>query len=359
MAVADIKPDKASVFTLIPFGDIALSTATNYAIRGLIPQEGLIVVYGPPKCGKSFWVMDMTLHVALNWLYRGRKVKNGPVVYIACEGISGVNARVEAFRQNKLNDDCGHIPFYLIAATVDLINNHKSLVASIQAGIIEKTSPRIVVIDTLNRSLSGDENNSKDMGDYIKAADHIRETLHCAVIIIHHSGYDATHARGHTSLAAAIDTQISVKRDKERDNAVIATLDLMKDGEQGGEIVSRLESVEVGVDDEGDPITSCIVIAEENIDTKPAKSELTFQEQSALDLITELLSECGFYHDGNKRIKAMTRVIKENTWEDECENARISDAKDLESRSRVFRRTKMILKKKKLIDFWGEFVWIK
>jgi hypothetical protein len=36
------------------------------------PRVGLIVVWGPPKCGKSFWVTDAMLHVALGWPYHLR-----------------------------------------------------------------------------------------------------------------------------------------------------------------------------------------------------------------------------------------------------------------------------------------------
>ena len=53
-------------------------------------------------------------------------------------------------------------------------------------------TPAVVVIDTLNRSLNGNENDSKDMAAYIRAADAIRETFHCAVIIVHHCGIAAT-----------------------------------------------------------------------------------------------------------------------------------------------------------------------
>ena len=163
-------------FKLIPFNDITHSTAINYVVRGLIPREGLVLVYGAPKCGKSFWVMDMTLHVALGWKYRDRKVRQGNVVYIACEGVSGVTARIEAFRQTKLTENIEPTPFYLIGATLDLIKQHKKLQADIKSAIPD--SPiHIIVLDTLNRSLAGDENSSVDMGNYIKALPVIRTQI--------------------------------------------------------------------------------------------------------------------------------------------------------------------------------------
>jgi hypothetical protein len=38
-------------FQLKPFDTIKLSTAPNYLVKGIIPRTGLVVVWGPPKCG--------------------------------------------------------------------------------------------------------------------------------------------------------------------------------------------------------------------------------------------------------------------------------------------------------------------
>ena len=72
-------------FELIPFDKIAFDTTPAYLVKGLIPRVGLCVVWGPPKCGKSFLVFDMLMHVALDWQYRGRRVRQGDVVYCALE----------------------------------------------------------------------------------------------------------------------------------------------------------------------------------------------------------------------------------------------------------------------------------
>ena len=85
-------------FELIPFDKIAFDTAPAYLVKGLIPRVGLCVFWGPPKCGKSFLVFDLLMHVALGWKYRGRRVRQGAVVYCALEGCAAFKNRVEAFR---------------------------------------------------------------------------------------------------------------------------------------------------------------------------------------------------------------------------------------------------------------------
>jgi hypothetical protein len=250
------RPDKqpAQRFQLIPFGDLKPSSEPAYLIKGLFPRVGLVVVWGPPKRGKSFWVTTTMLYVALGWEYRGHKVFQGAVVYCAFEGQDGYGKRAEAFRQRHLAEAADPVPFYLVAARMSLVKDHPALISAIKA---EAISPAVVVLDTLNRSLDGSESDDKDMANYIKAADAIREELGCVVVIVHHSGVDATRPRGHTSLTGAVDAQIKVMRDAAGN--IVAEVEWMKDGPEGEIIVSRLEVVDVGTDADGEPITSCVV----------------------------------------------------------------------------------------------------
>src|SRR5262249_55468616 len=152
---------------------------------------------------KSFWAYDLSMYVALSWQYRGRRVHGGPVVYCAFEGADGFKARAEAFRQRHLQEDHGEVDFHLVAARANLATDHAALINAIRAQ--PGNNPVLVVLDTLNRSLQGSENDDKDMGMYVKAADAIRDAFGCAVVIVHHCGIEGTRPRGHTSLTGAAD----------------------------------------------------------------------------------------------------------------------------------------------------------
>ena len=39
---------------LVPFDEIRIDTSRPYLIKGLIPLDGLTVIWGPPKSGKAF-----------------------------------------------------------------------------------------------------------------------------------------------------------------------------------------------------------------------------------------------------------------------------------------------------------------
>ena len=154
-------------FVLVPFKAVLLSTSALYLVKELVPRAGLTVIWGPPKCGKSFWAFDLAMHVARGLRYRGRRVQQGPVVYLALEGGYGFRARIEAYRRMHNIKDA---PFYLVTDRTSLVQDHAGLVADIQRQI-GKSVPALVVIDTLNRSLVGSESKDEDMAAYIQAAD--------------------------------------------------------------------------------------------------------------------------------------------------------------------------------------------
>ena len=253
--VIDQGPRQSPRYPLVTFDDVLMSTSSFYLVKNLIPREGLVIVWGAPKCGKSFWTFDLLMHVACGWDYRGMRVKDGPVVYCALEGQRGFTRRIEAYRRKRPH--AKGAPLYLMSTPLDLIGNHKALIASIRAQLPKDVAPVAVAIDTLNRSLVGSESSDEDMAAYIRAAEAIRAAFDCVVIIVHHSGHNGDRPRGHSSLLGADDALIAVKRDL-ADN-IVATVENAKDGEAGLEIISRLAVVIIGDDEDGDPITSCVV----------------------------------------------------------------------------------------------------
>ena len=67
----------------------------------------------------------------------------------------------------------------------------------------------LVVIDTLARAMTGNENAPEDMGRFVAACGRIREACEGHVLIVHHCGKDqARGARGHSSLRAATDVEL-------------------------------------------------------------------------------------------------------------------------------------------------------
>jgi hypothetical protein len=272
-------------FTLEPFGNIRPSRDITYTVKGFLPRAGLAVVWGPPKQGKTFWVLDIAMHVCLGWeYYGGRKVLGGPVAYCLFEGIEGFRARVEAFRQEKLPAGA-EPPFYLMAERVDLIADHQELVRRFGEQLGD-THPRMVVLDTLNRSLNGSESSDEDMSAYVRAADAIRDAFNCLVCIIHHGPHDAQRPRGHGSLMGALDAQIQVSKTGDR---CTAKVELAKDFADGAQQAFELRPVHVGYDVEGGDIESCVVEPTEapGAGVADARTGLTPNQAALLTILEE------------------------------------------------------------------------
>ena len=252
----ELPPPRPRRFKLVSFADLRPGPEPLYLVDELIPVAGLVDVWGKAKCYKSFWTLDLMLHVAMGWEYRDRYVRQGAVVYCAFEGAHGYKKRVEALRRHYDMDADADVPLYVMPGQANLIAEHRLLISDI-AEQLGAANPVVVVLDTLNKSLVGSENKDVDMGAYVRAAEAIRDKFGCVVIIVHHCGYDDTRPRGHSSLPGAVDAQLAVARNEE---VVTVTVEMMRDGPEDLQVVSEAQSIEVGQDQNGKILTSLVMV---------------------------------------------------------------------------------------------------
>lgn len=144
-----------------------------------------------------------------------------------------------------------------------------------------------MIIDTLNRAAPGaDENSSVDMGRIIAAAKKLQTLIGGLVLLVHHSGKDSSKGlRGHSSLHAALDGAVEViKTDNRREWSVAKS----KDDATGDAHPFKLEFVTVGIDDDGDTITSCVAIPDESSESIQRKRiTLGANQKIARDVLGE------------------------------------------------------------------------
>jgi hypothetical protein len=352
-------------FELVQFKDITLSQKPRCIIEDLIPREGLVLVWGPPKCGKTFWVTHLAMCIALGRRYQGLRVEQGTVIYIAAEGQFGFGARVAAFRQSKLtagSDD--DPPFLLLPSPLNLVGEVDTLIADIAAQV-DGIVPILIVLDTLNRTLVGSESRDQDMSAYIAACDRIRAEFKCAVLIVHHCGLNQERPRGHTSMTGAVDAQIAVSG--RVSDLIIATVEFMKDGPDGAVFGGRRVSVQVGVDEDGKAITSCVV---EDVDSSEAQTALATKtrgrppkkRQPVLNALEKAISQTGldFCPRGSSQ---PVRAVTIDAWR-ECyyELSPVADDdKAKEARKKAFGRGVKALfdVKPPKIGIEDEHVWVR
>lgn len=277
-------------FQLLTPAELAALPPVRWLVRGVLPQEGIAAVYGPPGSGKSFLVLDMLAHVAGGRDWFGCHVNAAPVVYLGLEGEAGIAQRLQAWQSHN-----GPLlqTFRAILSPLDIRKpgDRAELVSAIKgAGM----AGGVLAVDTLNRAAPGaDENSSAEMGEIVQAAKHLQAELGGLVLLVHHSGKDASRGlRGHSSLLAALDASVEVAREGDRREWRIGKA---KDGEDGKAHPFRLSVVELGTDDDGEEITSCVCLPDEAPadSVRRAKVPAGGNQKIIWDALGELLLEEG------------------------------------------------------------------
>lgn len=243
----------------ISLGEAAKLKSGDYTIKRLFPAQGVVLVYGQPSAGKSFTVFSSVLHIAAGWPVCGRRVKRRPVYYLILEGSGGLGGRVQAFKawaratgKPELQDD------YADFHTEGFALNDGSQCASLVKTILDAGHQgAVVVIDTLSQATLGLDENSSDMAMAIGNATRIAEAIKGLVVLIHHVGKDVARGpRGHSSLMGNVDCAILVKKAQVGKGAVWSVTK-SKDDADGQTVGFKLHVIELGLDEDGDPVTSC------------------------------------------------------------------------------------------------------
>ena len=248
-------------------------------VQGVLMERGAAVVYGESNSGKTFWTTDLALHVAAGKPWNGRRVDQGGVVYCVLEGGNGFRNRASAWRQAHADPDDPDVrlPFAAVPAAINLCDpdaDTSRLIETVQAAGQAMGQPvKLVVVDTLARAMAGgNENAPDDMGALVANMDRIRAETGACVLFVHHCGKDAARgARGHSSLRAAVDTEIEVVAS---DTARTATVVKQRDLAKGSTFGFRLDPVVLGRNQHGEDVTTCVV-SPDAAASVPARERLT------------------------------------------------------------------------------------
>jgi hypothetical protein len=255
--------------------------STPWIIKGVLPQAEVGILYGQSGSGKTFFVLDLAATVARGAQWRGRKVSECRVVYVAAEAREGIKKRMDAYDQHITSD--GKRPDVIASAPNLLSTDTKQLIEAIG-------SAGLIILDTMAASHSGDENSAKDMGLFLAACKDLSLATGAMVLAVHHTGKEESKGmRGSSALFAGADFVMEVfKNDKEHG----AMLSKSRDDVTGTSFSFVLRRVVVGHDDEGDEVTTCVVepIQKEvsKASKKPAK--LANLNDPRYDLSREILA---------------------------------------------------------------------
>jgi hypothetical protein len=275
-------------FRVIPAHEFAVDVPLEWLVKSVLPKGGLAVLYGESGAGKSFAALDVACAIARGVPWRDLIVKKGRVTYVVAEGKAGFRQRVRAYaKYHEL--PLTELTLGIVADAPNLMEIDDALDLTKQ--ILAAGGADLVIVDTLARAMpAGNENASEDMGRAIAHCQAIHGATGALVLLVHHSGKDTTKgARGWSGLRAAADAELEVTRNGDYR---LLTTRKVKDGSDDREWGFRLNVVGLGMDSDGDEITSCVVAPVERREQpatreKPRGPEQTFTYEEALKLLAQ------------------------------------------------------------------------
>jgi hypothetical protein len=338
---------------LLVFGTEYLDTAVkrDYLLKGLISRGEISLWCGPPKCGKSFLLLFIAYMLSLGHSIFGRRVKQTKVLYVAAEGEGGIANRITALQRRY-----GHSPnFRWIAQPADLLHEHGHLEELKSAA----KGADLIVLDTLSRMMAGgDENSPRDMGKFIWNVTELKNETGAHIAIVHHGtkSSNGSSPRGHGSLEGADEALIEVA--KQGDGSRTATVIHTKDDKDGMQWAFDLEQVELGIDDDGDPITTLVVKEKIEVSTvTPAKKPkaLTRTEQAALTCLDEMLRASSITATVGDAFEART-VTTAAAWK-ECFYRKAKPGDTQDTKLKAFNRARDGLIAKGRVTAEGDYIY--
>lgn len=248
--------DKPSRFQLIPAAVFAGGAPARWLVKGVLPQAELVVIYGESGAGKTFAVLDLVAAIARGVDWRGCRVRKGRVIYVAAEGAGGLRKRLTAYARHH-DIDLADIELYVVPAAPNLLLKDDAL--ELARAIAALGPADVVVIDTLAQTTpGGNENAAEDMGKAVAHCKGIHRATGAVVILVHHSGKDSSKgARGWSGLRAAADAELEVVR---LGATRVLQVTKQKDGDDHGRWAFDLAELPLGLDEDGDIVSSCAVV---------------------------------------------------------------------------------------------------
>jgi AAA domain-containing protein len=198
-------------------------------VRWIIPDmlpEGLTLLAGKPKLGKSWLALSVALSIAAGGVALGAQpVTKGNVLYLALED----NARRLQSRARKLLESMTDTPNNLDFA-LDWPRLGEGGLAHLEEYC--KTHPhlRLVVIDTWARVAppSGERRRSQYEGDYesLTPLKRLADTYHVSILAVHHLRKTGSpdvldEIIGSTGVTGAVDGAMILKRDRGQTDATL------------------------------------------------------------------------------------------------------------------------------------------
>jgi hypothetical protein len=313
--------------TVLPSGRILMGTKDRLKVRqkgvidGILPDQGVVVLYGESQSYKTAVAQNMMMHVAYGLDWHGRKVLPGRVMYCAAEAPLSASTRMMSL-QREYGKDPFDPRIEIMDGKFNLLGkdevDERGNRVSRREGLCEdlrfwarqsKTRVRLVVLDTYSQAAPGGREDNAEFATIISEFEIIAKELKCVFMIIHHTGKDVGRGGrgGGSQYSNATGVLLVHRRGDEQDSqgrklTRVRVLKLKEGEEPKVDFLMAGEAVDSGkIDDEGDPVKAWI--------SKPTvtapmcqivnnlfgneQKKLSAKQQDLLDTIEGLIADHG------------------------------------------------------------------
>lgn len=358
MKVETGTPAEPEGFKLTPAVDLMQNPKPlPWLIKQILPANSIGQIFGDPASCKSLLALWMAACVATGKPWDECEIKQqGNVIYLAGEGHHGLSARMMAL---SLHHDIDPIAMHFseLPAALNIATEAMDVANAIDALGLDHVA--LIVIDTLHRHMSGDENSSQDFGDLLRILDRFRVEYGCTILVIHHSGHgDKSRGRGTSSNRAAWDFEYSMTK---QDQLIAMECTKAKDFQDPEPRNFKIRPVNLPWrDEDGFGITSVTL---EATDEKPARKtkQMGGQKRIAFNALVEVAKREGVSATDEIRAKndlpVLCRMVHEDVWREQCYQRGFSG--NPAAKRQAFKRAKDDLLNMEKVATWDGFYWAK
>lgn len=270
-------PEPAMIYGLFDV-DLEAMRQCDYLVKNWIGRAKDIILHGPYSSGKTFFALRMCAHIAAGRDWWGERVKQGGVLYLNYEGHATMGKRLVALTNQMPELACDpKLPLFVTNMRKPLVTREKEpgagqpVMSSAMDAFNDRAGsyPDLIVIDTMRNALGGGESDTDLTQAY---AEMVHELVDggISVMTIHHPGHaDKSRSRGDSGIEAGADTVIKLSLQEKTATTTKQRDGLLKD------VGYDLRVVNLGVDIDGDPMTSCIAV-EAELNVSEAEDEEPF-----------------------------------------------------------------------------------
>ena len=206
----DEDPDIQPPIPILTGSQLMNMPPIRFLVDGLLPETGLVQIFGESGSYKSFVALDLAMAVVSGTPWFGKPVRQGSVLYLCGEGSAGMGARLQGWMTKQIQCDIDNL---LMSTLIPPINN-QHLCSQLVRWMAVRTIPvKLIIVDTFARAMAplGSESDNGDIGSYIALIEKLQHLTGALVVQIHHCGHgNKSRSRGGSALYAALDAEYQI-----------------------------------------------------------------------------------------------------------------------------------------------------